>query len=270
MSTIKRQLKSSGSRVSDKAKLRIHVCRDALCRLNKSVQVFLRLFLLLEIKTFVLKAANYVDCASFFPPFLISSALTPQSALTNSMWDSTHVWKGLIIVNYFSLSSTKFAFWNFCFNKPSFPEYQTFNEEWLIASVWKKMFFFHFTQGQQWAQHPLFFLLQFLSHHIGEDGVKYCTVHRCWATRALLVYFQPRFCQLLRGFKPVMQIQWNERDGAALHGPGLRLMKLQSCGLLHQQKEAPSTSGLNTSMMIRLPRLKAMTHEATLGHAWWK
>ncbi len=85
-----------------------------------------------------------------------------------------------------------------------------------------------------------------------------------------LVYFQPRFRCLLWGFKPVMQIQWNERDGAALHGPGLRLMRLQSCGLLHQQNEAQSTSGLNTSTMIRLQRLEAMTRRATLGQVWWE
>lgn len=144
----------------------------------------------------------------------------------------------------------------------------------MTHSLTKKVCFSSNLSKVAWlSSHPLFFLAEFLSHNTGEDRVKYCTrgtVHHCRATRASLVYFQPRFCRLLWGFKPVMQIQWNERDGSALHGPGLRLMKLQSCGLLRQQKEAQSTSGLNTSMMIRLLRLEAMTHRATLGQVWWK
>lgn len=59
-----------------------------------------------------------------------------------------------------------------------------------------------------------------------------------------------------------------ERRSTAVHGAGLRLMKLQSRGLSHQQNEARSTWGLSTSIMIRL--LRAMAHRATLGHVWWK
>lgn len=129
----------------------------------------------------------------------------------------------------------------------------------MLNGVVKKTFF-HLIKDCQTAQTS-----SFLTDFLGDDGVEHCTrrtVLYCQATRALLVYFQPRFCWLLWGFKPVMQIQWNERDGAALHGPGLRLMKLQSCGLLRQQNEAPSPSGLNTSMMIRLLRLQSMTRRA--------
>jgi len=82
------------------------------------------------------------------------------------------------------------------------------------------------------------------------------------ATKAVLVYLQPRLRLLLWGYSPVMQIQWNERDGAALRGAGLRLMKLQTCGLLHQQNEAPS--GFNISTMIRLLGLKSMTLRSNL------
>lgn len=59
-----------------------------------------------------------------------------------------------------------------------------------------------------------------------------------------------------------MQIQRKER--AALHRAGLKLMKLQSCGLLRQQNEATSTLGKNTAVMIRRPlRLRAMTQRGT-------
>lgn len=122
---------------------------------------------------------------------------------------------------------------------PFFSEYLAFEE--LICKI--KHDFLSVLYGSWWS---------FWVAAQEKDGVKRYTCGGA-STRVLLVYFQLWFLQGSPGISTCNAV-------TVEHEERLKLMKLQPCGLLHQQNEATGTWGLNASLRIgTLLRLWAMT-----------